>query len=197
MKASQRISLELGSIFTPQMLVKIAIQLLLIRFIVRLMDFEESKQQNQEADTWVFLILTQTTCSRLCIEQYFYNCMAHTILNKLLGFTYIFIFFLTLVLNGSITVPFLDAENKIEIELGLYLLCFIFGFAYWLYLLNQAHADHIKYLHDIYRSISSQSDQNTIINRLDESIIIIHENLDQKLTEGQYQIAFVNDDFLD
>ena len=56
---------------------------------------------------------------------------------------------------------------------------------------------HKKYFYDIYKKILAQSESNYIVNRLEESIVIVkdrgHDNGDQ----SRYQIEFVNDLFVD
>ena len=55
----------------------------------------------------------------------------------------------------------------------------------------------MKYLHEIYKKILAQNESNYVVNRLEESIIIVDDKRNDKNNQHGYQIEFVNDLFLD
>ena len=156
-----------------QILIQLAIQLSLFRCIIRLLDSENSKEYNEKKGKWVAIILLSYTVSRFCIEQYFYSCMVQTIIGKLVGLIFIVIGISTLVFNGSIRLELLG-ETTFKVQLILYLLCFVIGLVWWLHLLNQSNTDQMKYLLEINKKILVSSENNYIVNQLEESIIIVN-----------------------
>ena len=88
---TSRIKLKLRNMMKPHLLVKLALQLCIIRCIIRLFDFEDSSQEYQKKGYHVHTILFYTIILRLCIELYIFNNNNKTILCKMLGFIYIFI----------------------------------------------------------------------------------------------------------
>ena len=111
--------------------------------------------------------------------------MVHTVVGKMLGLVYIFFALSTLLFNESIRLND-KVENKIERQIALVLVCFMLSLACWLYLLNQSHMEHMKYLHEIYQKILAQSESNYIVNRLEESIVIVNEISDRQDGQSRY-----------
>jgi len=55
----------------------------------------------------------------------------------------------------------------------------------------------MKYFNEIYKKILAQNESNYVVNRLEESIIIVDDKRNDKNYQLGYQIEFVNDLFLD
>lgn len=97
-----KIKHKLRMIFNAQRLVKLALQLLIIRFIIRMCDFEDSKKYLKEDGAWVILMLLHTTTVRLCIELFFHNYQLDNILNKTFGLIYIALSLLSVISTNEI-----------------------------------------------------------------------------------------------
>ena len=127
---------------------------------MRLLDFENSKDKQIKDGVWVFFNLFQTTILRQCIELYFYNSVVDNVIGRIFGFVYIFLGYMTLILNGSIPLIFLDEKNNTSKKVIQLFICLVVSLMSWLYILNKSNMEHMKCMHEIYQKILVQSESN-------------------------------------
>ena len=112
-------------------------------------------------------MLIISTGLRFGIEQYFHNCMVHGVVGRIFGFFYILLTFWSFIINGSVHLP-------LNNQAPLYLIFLVISVVLWLHTLNKSKMEHMRYLHEIYKNILAKSESSYIVDRLEESIVIVN-----------------------